>query len=83
LQQVANYVNFSSAYFSKLFKSETRENFSNYLMNFRINRARDLLKKQVYKASEVAEMTGFNNIKYFYKIFKKITGFTPTEYKNL
>jgi two-component system response regulator YesN len=83
LETAAKYVHLSPSYLSKLFKTHTGEVFSNYVLNFRINKAKNLLSVGVYKASEVAEMTGFYDIKYFYKVFKKVTGLTPSEYRNL
>jgi two-component system response regulator YesN len=83
LETAASYVNLSPSYLSKLFKDEVGENFSNYLLNYRMHIARSLLKEGVFKANVVAHKVGFHDEKYFYKVFKKITGYTPSEYKNL
>lgn len=83
LETVADYIHLSSTYFSKLFKQEFGENFVDYVINYKIKKARELLKEGIYKANEVSRMVGFNDVKYFYKIFKKHTGFTPSEYKDI
>lgn len=76
---IADYVRLNASYFSRLFKQETGENFVDYLRNYRLNKSIELLKEGIYKANEVSHMVGFDNEKYFYKIFKKATGLTPSE----
>ena len=83
LDAVAQHVNLSPSYFSTMFKEETGENFHSYLLEYRMNAARALLKEGVYKANQVARMVGFQDEKYFYKVFKKRTGYTPSEYRQL
>lgn len=81
LQQVADYVHVSKNYFSILFKKTTDQNFIDYLINLRIQKARELLTSTDLKIYEVAEQSGFNDVKYFSKLFKKITGFSPIDYR--
>lgn len=81
LNNVSDYVNMSPAYFSKQFKLEYNENFIDYLIRYRINKAQEFLKEGTYTASEVSKMVGFNDDKYFYKTFKKIVGITPGSYR--
>jgi two-component system response regulator YesN len=83
LESISEHVHLSATYFSKQFKCFFGENFVDYVVNYRINKAKELLKKGVYKANEVSKMIGFSNEKYFYKVFKKHTGFTPSEYKDI
>lgn len=83
LEAVSEYIHLSPTYFSKLFKQVAEENFVDYVVNYRISKARELLKEGIYKANEVSRMVGFHDVKYFYKVFKKITGCTPTEYKEI
>jgi len=80
--EVAEFVHLNMSYFSRLFKQETGENFVDYFCNYRLNKAMELLKEGIYKSNEVSHRVGFNNEKYFYKIFKKKTGFTPGEFRN-
>ena len=70
-------------YVGKLFKKETGEKFSNYLMKKRMERAIEWIQaSDDVKVFELAERLGFgDNPQYFAKVFKKYTGFTPTEFK--
>lgn len=81
LQMVADHVHVSKNYFSVLFKKQTNQNFIDYLIQLRIEKAKSLLLNKSYKIYEVAEQSGFNDVKYFSKLFKKIVGFTPAEYR--
>ncbi|WP_336743392.1 response regulator transcription factor [Paenibacillus sp. y28] len=70
-------------YVGKLFKKETGERFSNYVMKIRINKAIELIEaSDDVKIFELADKLGFGeNPQYFSQVFKKYTGLTPTEYK--
>lgn len=83
LEIVADHVHLSPGYFSRLFKQESGENFVNYITSCKIDKAKLLLKEGIYKVNEVCKMAGFNDIKHFYKVFKKSTGLAPNEYRNL
>jgi len=69
-------------YLGKLFKKETGEKFSNYVMRVRISKAIDLLhQKSDIKIFELAEQLGFgDNPQYFSQVFKKYAGCSPSEY---
>ncbi|MBS4195145.1 response regulator transcription factor [Lederbergia citri] len=85
LSKIANEIVYmNSDYLGKLFKKEIGEKFSLYLMKRRINRAIEIFEQtDEFKMFEVAEEVGFgNNPRYFSQVFKKQTGFTPTEYIN-
>jgi two-component system, response regulator YesN len=85
LSKIANDVFYmNSDYLGKLFKKETGENFSSYLINLRVEKAIDIIEnKNNVKMFEVAEEVGFgNNPRYFSQVFKKHTGYTPSEYKS-
>ncbi len=69
-------------YFSQIFKSQMGMNFIDYLNEVRIAYAKELLKDSRLKAYEVAEMSGYQNYKYFNTVFKKYTGYSPKEYRN-
>jgi two-component system, response regulator YesN len=83
LESVSEYVHMSPSYFSKVFKDETGDKFVNYVNVQRVELSKNLLKQGIYKAKEVGEMVGIYNTKYFYKVFKKITGLTPSQYKDI
>ncbi|HHW49791.1 MAG TPA: response regulator [Clostridiaceae bacterium] len=81
LVDAANLVHLNPNYFSVLFKKETGTNFIDYVINYRMNIARELLKNINYNISEVADMVGYKDPKYFSKTFKKIVGVNPVEYR--
>lgn len=81
LQMVADHVHISRNYFSVMFKKQTGQNFIDYMIQLRIDRAKELLADKSNKIYEIAERTGFNDVKYFSKLFKKMTGRTPVEYR--
>ncbi len=84
LEQVADQVFLSSAYFSRLFKKIDGESFTDYLIKIRIEKAIELIKNPQYKTYEICEKVGYKNSRYFSKLFKRNTGFTPSDYrKNL
>lgn len=82
LEDVSREVNISPQYFSKLFKEEMGENFIDYLTSTRIEKARELLEKGNHSVKEICFMIGYGDPNYFSRIFKKIVGVTPTEYKD-
>jgi two-component system response regulator YesN len=82
LSHVAEHVNLSPVYFSRLFKEQTAENFSDYLTACRIERASQLLRETRKKVYEICEEVGYSDLKHFYGIFKKRTGYTPSEYRH-
>lgn len=65
----------------KLFKDITGTNFSDYIQKLRIDEARSLLLNTDMNVAAVAAQTGFNVIKFFYEVFKKIIGKTPGDYR--
>ena len=69
-------------HFSQVFKSQTGMNFSDYLNQFRIDMAKELLKNLDLKIYQVSEKSGYQNYKYFNLVFKKYTGYSPKEYRN-
>lgn len=81
LSDLAEITYLHTTYISKLFKKETGENISDYILNFRMKKAKKLLLNPKYKIYEVAEMTGFNDAKYFGNVFKSMVGMTPKEYR--
>lgn len=70
-----------SAYFSRLFRKEVGISPKKYILNLRLNKAKELLKKSEYSIKEIALTTGFKDPLYFSKIFKDKTGVPPGEYK--
>lgn len=84
VSDVAAAVYVTPNYFSKIFKQETGENFTEWLNKFRIEKAKALiLQQQGEKVYEIAAKVGFHDYKYFAFIFKKYTGYTPGTFKEL
>jgi len=81
LKDVADNLYISSSYLSRLFKKELNINFIDYLNEMRIKKAKELIKSGKYKSYEVAEMVGIPDPHYFSKLFKKFTGYSPSEFK--
>ncbi|MFA9466352.1 MAG: response regulator [Velocimicrobium sp.] len=81
LEEVAKYVDISPYYFSKLFKEEEGENFIDYLTSLRIDKAKELLERTEESIKEVCCEVGYSDPNYFSRIFKKVVGNTPTEYR--
>ena len=65
-------------YLSRLFKSETGENFSSFLTRIRMEKAKELLSSDSFLIKEIAEMAGYENPYYFTKAFKKYFACSPT-----
>lgn len=83
LQAIAAEIYMNPDYIGKMFKKETGEKFTNYVMRYRIGKAVELLEQDgECTVSSLAEQTGFGaNWPYFSKVFKKLTGFSPSEFK--
>jgi two-component system response regulator YesN len=82
LETAAQAVYLSPVYLSFLFKQVQGINLSDYLTEIRISEARRLLAETSLKTYEVALRSGYQDEKYFCRLFKKRTGLTPTEYRN-
>lgn len=70
-------------YLGRLFKKHMGKSFSAYLNDIRIKRACHMLRHTDNTVISIALECGFNNVTYFNKVFKKSTGYTPGEYKNI
>lgn len=67
-------------YLNRVFKQATGKTIFNYLNELRIIKAKQFLENGLHSISDVAEMTGFNDVYYFSKVFKKYAGTTPGKY---
>jgi len=82
LDMIANHVSMNFAYFSVLFKKIEGMSLTDFIASVRVNKAKEyLLQPRNYKIYEIAEMTGFHDVKYFSKVFKRKVGVTPAEYR--
>lgn len=82
MQDAARMMNYSDAYFCKLFKQCFDQNFTAYLTAFRIHEARRLLREKNVSVREVSMLVGYYDANYFAKVFKRITGMNPSEYRD-
>ncbi len=83
LEDVAEVVGLNPVYFSALFKKETNLNFSTYLINFRMEKAKELLTSTNDTINVIASEVGYPEQKYFSQQFKKVVGVKPVIYRQL
>lgn len=81
LDTIAKKIYITPGYLSQLFKQETGINFLDFLNQYRIEKAKELLKNTFFKNYEISNQVGFSDEKYFSQVFKRYTGLTPTQYK--
>jgi AraC-like DNA-binding protein len=81
LARAAKAVNMSTFYFCKMFKKVTDINFTDYLSRVRIEKAKNLLLNPNLRVSEIAFEVGFQSLTHFNRVFKKLLGQSPTEYR--
>lgn len=80
---VARHVGMSSAHFSTVFSQTMGRSFITYLTALRVERAKELLATTDMKLSGIALEIGYNEPNYFSHVFRKATGMTPKEYRNM
>jgi len=83
LDIVSELVGLNPAYFSSVFKKQTGENFSDYVINVRIENAKSIILNTNKDLIDVAMSVGYNDAKYFSKVFKKSTGLSPSKFRRL
>lgn len=81
IETICSYLNVSAAYFSTIFKKETGKTFINYLTDYRMEEALELLMTQNEKTYIIAEKVGYSDPNYFSYVFKKQFGMSPSKYK--
>lgn len=81
IKKLAKKVGYTDYYFTKKFKEETGFNIKDYVMNKKIERAKDLLKQHNKSILDISEELGFNSQSYFGHVFKSHTGMSPGEYR--
>ena len=75
-------MNTSTFYFCKLFKRATGLTFTDYVARVRVEKAKALLLERNRRVSEIAYDVGFQSLTHFNRIFRKIVGQSPTDYRN-
>ena len=82
LIQVAKFVSVNPVYLSSRFAKYCGQNFLEYLTHYRINKAEELLTHSILQIQEVATKVGYTDIAYFSRVFRRETGFTPSNYRS-
>lgn len=80
--EIADKVHFTPNYISLLIKQEMGEDFIDIIINKRIEKAKDLMFDLSLKIYEISQKVGYTDANYFSKVFKKVVGITPVEFKN-
>lgn len=82
LQDVAGALHYSDAYFCRFFKQNFDKNFIMYLSEFRVEQAKELLADMTVNIKDISRRVGYRDSNYFTKVFKRLTGLTPSEYRS-
>lgn len=69
-------------YLSRLFKEKTGKNFIDYITEIRMDKVKEMLAEPNAKISDISQAVGYENPRYFSKVFKQTTGCTPREYRD-
>lgn len=83
LETIGQIVGLNPSYFSSIFRKESGCTFIDYLTELRMKKARELIVDTDLEIIEIAEQTGFHDLKYFSRCFRKNTGMTPVAYRKL
>lgn len=81
IRSISVALHFTPAYLCQVFKAETGRTINNYINDFRLERAKELLRQRDSKLYEVSQDVGFGDANYFTRQFKKYTGMTPSDYR--
>jgi len=81
MQSAAQFMGYSEAYFCKLFKQCFRVNFSAYLNEYRVDKAKVMMADPRINIKDIGIACGYSDSNYFARVFKRITGQTPSDYR--
>jgi len=79
---ISGYLHMSASHVCTMFKKETGETINNFLTEYRLNKAKRLLRETLFTASEISVKVGYRDSSYFGRIFRKRFCMTPNEYRN-
>lgn len=82
IKDISDMLKFNYSYFCRLFKQEMGMTITDYIIQYRIDKAKEFLKDPNIRISEASYLAGFNDQFHFSKTFKKIVGMSPKDYKN-
>ncbi len=83
LKEVADIICLSPKYLSRMFKEITGIGFNEFKLNVKVKKSKELLLNTGYNIDQISYDMGYQNVESFIRIFKKITGFTPTEFREI
>lgn len=83
LSELTEHTGLSGSYLSRLFRKETGESITEYILKCKINAAKNMLKYSTYSLSQISETLAFSCQSYFTKIFKSHEGVTPKKYRDM
>ena len=83
LEDLGAYLGFNPSYFSTLFKKETGTSFVEYLVKVRMEKTKELLRETDLTIQDICFMVGYNDVRYFRKLFTRTTGLSPKEYRRI
>jgi YesN/AraC family two-component response regulator len=81
LNDIANAMHVSTFYFCKVFKKATETTFTDYLGRVRVEKAKNLLLNPHLRVSEIAYAVGFQSLTHFNRVFRELTGESPTIFR--
>lgn len=81
LEEIAEAMHVNGSYLSRFYKNKTGKNLFDEICNLRIERSKEYLENTDMKAYEISEAVGFEDPGYFSKMFKKVTGLSPKDYR--
>ncbi|MCR5650025.1 MAG: response regulator [Lachnospiraceae bacterium] len=82
LNKLASHVNFSPNHLSAVFSAQTGMTFIKYLTDYRMNKAKEMLRCTSKRGSDISYEVGYKDPHYFSYLFKRTQGVTPTQYRN-
>lgn len=82
VSEVAKFIGLDRKYISKLFKDIVGVTIQDYLISFRINRAKEMMKDKQLSIGDISRSVGYDNPLIFSKIFKKVNGMSPSRYRD-
>jgi two-component system response regulator YesN len=80
LECIAERLHITPEYLSSVFAREVGQKWISYLTEYRINKSKELLWSKKYKIYEIARMVGYSDVKYYCKVFKKVTGYSTGDF---
>ncbi len=83
LNSICEKINYSPTYCDEIFKKDINKSIISYLIDYRIEKAKELFFEHNYNLTQIANKVGFSDYNYFSRTFKKHTGYTPNQYKKI